>query len=67
MALPKQNMLFSSPELTIDGTYNGNSTHPVVTISEIFVAGHGMEENVTLTGLPAMLFVDLFHPYSTTI
>lgn len=60
------NVLFSSPELTIDGTYNGNPQNPDVHITFVDVLDHGFDTNITLTGLPAQIFVDLFHPVSST-
>jgi hypothetical protein len=64
MVLPT---LFESPELTIDGTYNGNTNSPVVHITYVDLLGDGMAENVTLTGLAATVFVDIFHPHSTLV
>lgn len=38
--------LFETAEITIDGSYNGNTNGPVVHISFLDVFGHGMQENV---------------------
>jgi hypothetical protein len=59
--------LFQSPELTIEGTYNGNTNNPVVRIFSVDLLGHDVQENVTLTGLAATVFVDIFHPHSTVV
>lgn len=60
-------VLFSSPFLTIDGTYTQTKSGPVIHITETDFGPLHVQENITLTGLAATAFIDIFHPHLTYV
>jgi hypothetical protein len=47
--------------LVIDGTYSDTNGHLAITITEVDLCGFHLHEHVTLTGMAATEFNDIFH------